>query len=399
MDMLSSNLSKISISQTIAISTKAAELRRDGHDVIALSAGEPDFDTPDHIQKAAISAIKDGHTRYTPPDGITDLKAAISEKFARENQLSYAMDEVLAANGGKQIIFNALLATLNPGDEVIIVAPYWVSYPDMVAMLGGKPVILSAKKEDGYKLDPAMLREAITPKTKWLILNSPSNPTGAVLSKEALQEFGTVLADFPDVLVLCDDIYEHLVFDQSFYTLAQVCPDLSQRVLTMNGVSKAYAMTGWRLGYCGGPSWLIGAMKKVQSQSTSNASSISQHAAIAALSGPQDFISTSRPRFKARRDLVTNGLNEIRGFNAFKAEGAFYAFVDISALIGSRTKSGEVIDDDAKFCLEVLNEARVALVPGSAFGCDNHFRLSFATSESDLSNALERLDRFAFSLS
>lgn len=395
MAFLSDAINRIKPSATVAMTGRAAELKAEGRDIIALSAGEPDFDTPEHIREAGKAAIDAGHTRYTTVDGIAELKRAICDKFARENGLEYTPDQVSVASGGKQILFNALLATVNPGDEVIIPAPYWVSYPDIVALAGGTPVILPCPAEDGFRLTPDALRAAITPRTKWLILNSPSNPSGAAYDAAQMKALTDVLLDFPQVWVLTDDIYEHLVFDGfTFTTPAQVEPRLKDRTLTMNGASKAYAMTGWRIGYGAGPKELIKAMAKLQSQSTSNPSSISQYAALAALTGPQDYIETSREAFQRRRDLVVAGLNECPGITCPTPHGAFYVYPSIEGLIGTVSAGGTPITDDEAFATALLDETGVAVVFGAAFGLSPHFRVSYAAGDDTLREAIRRIRAF-----
>ncbi len=395
MAFLSDSLTRVKPSPTIAMTQRAAELRALGRDVIGLSAGEPDFDTPAHIRQAAKDAIDAGHTRYTAVDGTPSLKQAIRAKFQRENGLDYDTSQITVGSGGKQILFNALLATLNPGDEVIIPAPYWVSYPDMVLLGGGQPVILPCDLAAGFRLTPEALEAAITPRTKWVILNSPSNPTGAGYDADQMRALTDVLLRHPDVWVLSDDIYEHLVFDDfRFVTPAQVEPRLKDRVLTMNGVSKAYAMTGWRIGYGAGPQPLIRAMAKLQSQSTSNPCSISQYAAEAALNGPQDYIRDSRAVFQRRRDLVVAGLNDCPGVTCPTPQGAFYVYPSIEGLIGKTSAGGTRIDSDEDFANALLDEADVAVVFGAAFGLSPHFRISYATSDDRLTEAVARIRRF-----
>ncbi|RMC35387.1 pyridoxal phosphate-dependent aminotransferase [Paracoccus alkanivorans] len=395
MGFLSDTLARVKPSPTIAMTTRAAELRAAGRDIIGLSAGEPDFDTPEHIREAAKAAIDAGHTRYTAVDGTPSLKRAICDKFARENGLDYAPSQITVGTGGKQILFNALMATLNPGDEVIIPAPYWVSYPDMVLLAGGTPVIVPCGIEAGFRLTPQALEAAITPRTKWLILNSPSNPSGAGYGRDHIRALTDVLLRHPDIWVLSDDIYEHLVFDDfEFTTPAQVEPRLKDRVLTMNGVSKAYAMTGWRIGYGAGPEPLIKAMAKLQSQSTSNPCSISQYAAEAALTGPQDYISTSREAFQRRRDLVVEGLNACPGIDCPTPEGAFYVYPSIKGLLGKISAAGTRLDSDEAFANALLEETGVAVVFGAAFGLSPHFRISYATSDEQLTEAIARIRRF-----
>ncbi|UFM64557.1 pyridoxal phosphate-dependent aminotransferase [Paracoccus sp. MA] len=395
MSFLSQTLARVKPSPTIAITGRARDLAAEGRDIISLSAGEPDFDTPAHIREAAKAAIDAGHTRYTAVDGILELKRAICDKFARENGLDYAPAQVTVGTGGKQILYNALMATLNPGDEVIIPAPYWVSYPDMVLLAGGTPVVIEGAMQNGYRITPEQLEAAITPRTKWLILNSPSNPTGAGYGEEHLRGLTEVLMRHPQVWVLSDDIYEHLVFDDfRFVTPAQVEPGLKSRTLTMNGVSKAYAMTGWRIGYGAGPEELIRAMAKLQSQSTSNPCSISQYAALAALQGPQDYIAESRAVFQRRRDLVVAGLNACPGIVCPVPQGAFYVYPSISALIGKTSAGGTVIADDETFATALLDETGVAVVFGAAFGLAPHFRISYATSDAVLTDACARIKGF-----
>ena len=395
MSIESEALRRIKPSATIAISAKARALKAAGRDVIALSAGEPDFDTPDNIKEAAIAAIRAGKTKYTDPDGMPELKAAICAKFARENGLTYTPAQIHVGPGGKPVIFNALMATLNPGDEVIIPAPYWVSYPDMVLLAGGEPVAIETTVETNFKLDPAALEAAITPRTRWLILNSPSNPTGGAYTRADLQAIADVLLRHPQVWVLTDDMYEHLVFDDfAFTTIAQVEPRLYDRTLTMNGVSKAYAMTGWRIGYAGGPVELIKAMGKMISQTTSNPSSISQWAAVEALNGPQDFIKPNAKLFQTRRDLVVSMLNQASGIHCPTPEGAFYVYPSVAGLIGKTAPSGKVIETDEDFASELLETEGVAVVHGAAFGLSPYFRISYATSEDILEDACARIQRF-----
>jgi aspartate aminotransferase len=392
MSLVANRLSRVKPSPTLAVTAKAAELKAAGKDVIGLGAGEPDFDTPQHVKDAAVAAIAAGQTKYTPVAGTPALKKAITDKFARENGLTYAANQVVAGTGAKQIIFNAFLATLNSGDEVIIPAPYWVSYPDMVLFAEGTPVTVSCREEDGFKLTPDALKKAITPKTRWLILNSPSNPTGAAYTEGELRALADVLLAHPHVWVLADDIYEHLTFDGFvFKTIAQVEPKLLERTLTVNGVSKAYAMTGWRIGYAGGPKELITAISDIQSHSTSNPSSISQAASVAALNGPQEFLADWRGSFAARRNLVVDALNKIDGISCLKPEGAFYVFPNIKKLIGKKTPAGKTIESCNDFCTYLLEEALVAAVAGSAFGMGGYFRISYATSEAALTEAMARI--------
>lgn len=393
-------LKRVQPSATLAVTQKARELKAQGIDVISLGAGEPDFDTPDHIKAAAIEAIHAGKTKYTPVDGIPELKAAIADKFKRENGLTYTADQISVAPGGKPVIFNALTATLNPGDEVIIPAPFWVSYPDMVRLCGGEPVVARAGLEDGFKLRPETLAAAITPKTKWLIFNSPSNPTGAGYTRSEIQALADVLLDHPHVLVMTDDMYEHIAYDGfEFATMAEVEPRLYERTLTTNGVSKAFAMTGWRIGYAGGPKPLIDAMRKVMSQTTSNPCSISQWAAVAALNGPLDFLPERNAAFKARRDRMLADINAAPGLTAPTPEGAFYVFADCSGAIGKTTESGHRIETDIDFCALLLQDEAVAVVPGSAFGAAPGFRVSYATDDASLIEAGKRIKRFCDGLS
>ncbi len=396
---ISENLKRVKPSATLAVTQQARELKAKGVDVIGLGAGEPDFDTPDNIKDAAIAAIKAGKTKYTAVDGIPELKDAIAKKFERDNGLHYSADQISVAPGGKPILFNAFLATLNPGDEVLIPAPYWVSYPDIAILCGGAPKIIDTRIEDGFKLTAEALEAAITPKSKWLVLNSPSNPTGAAYSRAELEALGEVLLKHPHVWVLTDDMYEHLIYDDfEFYTIAQAVPGLYDRTLTMNGVSKAYAMTGWRIGYAAGPKDLIAAMRKVMSQSTSNPTSISQWAAVEALNGPQAFIAERNAVFKERRDLVVAMLNQTEGLACRTPEGAFYVYPDCAALIGRKTPDGVVIENDTVLASELLSAEAVAVVPGAAFGMSPAFRISYATSTELLTRACERIARFCASL-
>jgi aspartate aminotransferase len=399
MAFLSDTLARVKPSPTIAVTTKALALKSEGKDVIGLGAGEPDFDTPENIRNAAKRAIDSGKTRYTAVDGIPELKAAICSKFLRENGLTYTPQQISVGTGGKQILYNALMATLNPGDEVIIPAPYWVSYPDMVLLAGGVPVPVVAGIETEFKLTPAQLEAAITPKTKWFIFNSPSNPTGAGYTRAELKGLTDVLMRHPHVWVMSDDMYEHLVFDDfEFCTPAEIEPGLYDRTLTCNGVSKAYAMTGWRIGYAGGPVALIKAMGTIQSQSTSNPCSVSQHAALEALSGPQEFLSDWRRVFQGRRDLVVSMLNQAKGIRCPKPEGAFYVYPDIAGCIGKATPAGTVISNDEVFATALLEETGVAVVFGAAFGVSPNFRVSYATSDDVLREACTRIQRFCASL-
>ncbi len=400
MAFLSDTLARVKPSPTIAVSNLAAELKAAGHDVIGLGAGEPDFATPEHIRAAGIRAINEGKTKYTAVDGIAELKAAICAKFKRDNALSYEPAQVSVGTGGKQILYNALMATLNPGDEVVIPAPYWVSYPDMVLLAGGTPVAVPATLENDFKLRPEQLEAAITPRTKWLIFNSPSNPTGAGYSRAELKGLTDVLMRHPHVWVMTDDMYEHLAYDDfEFCTPAEVEPGLYERTLTCNGVSKAYAMTGWRIGYAAGPKQLIAAMRKIQSQSTSNPCSISQWAAVEALNGPHDFIAENNAAFARRRDLVVAMLSEIPGITCPKPEGAFYVYPSIAGLIGKTTAKGTLIDTDEAFSKALLEEAGVAVVFGAAFGLSPNFRISYATSDDALKQACARIQAFCKGLS
>ena len=385
-------IAAIEVSEILRIGAVAAQRRREGRPVIILGAGEPDFDTPDHIKEAAFRAIRAGQTRYTPLDGTPELKAAIRTKFHRENGIDFAADEITVGAGAKQVMFNAFMATLDPGDEVILAAPYWTSYADMVLIAGGRPVVVSCLEQDGFRLQPADLEAAITPRTRWLLLNSPSNPSGAAYSAEHLKPLLDVLLRHPQVWLLSDDIYEHLLYDgRPFVTAAQLKPELRQRILTVNGVSKSYAMTGWRLGYGGGPKELIAAMAVVQSQSTSNPCSISQAAAVEALCGPQDTVARWRDAFQRRRDLVVDRLNAVEGIVCRRPEGAFYTFASCAALIGRRTPQGAVIDSDAAFCRYLLEAHDLAVVPGSCFGMAPYFRISYAASDADLREGCERI--------
>ena len=399
MSFLSATLARVKPSPTIAVTTLAAELRAQGRDVIGLGAGEPDFDTPDTIKAAAKAAIDAGKTKYTAPDGIPELKQAIVDKFARENGLSYTTKQISVGTGGKQILYNALMATLNPGDEVLIPAPYWVSYPDMVLLAGGEPVVIECGMETGFKMTPEQLEAAITPRTKWLIFNSPSNPTGAGYTAAELKGLTDVLMRHPHVWVMSDDMYEHLVFDGfEFTTPAQIEPGLYDRTLTCNGVSKAYAMTGWRIGYAGGPEALIAAMRKIQSQSTSNPCTISQWAAVEALTGPQDFLVTNREIFQRRRDLVVEMLNAAEGLSCPVPEGAFYVYPSIAGCIGKTSAGGAKIDTDEDFSRALLEETGVAVVFGAAFGLSPNFRVSYATSDEALKEACTRIQGFCAGL-
>lgn len=397
---VSEALKRVKPSATMAMSAKARALKAAGCDCISLSQGEPDFDTPDNIKEAAIRAIRDGKTKYTDVDGIPELKDAICAKFKRENGLDYKRTQINVSPGGKPVIFNALMATLNVGDEVVVPAPYWVSYPDMVLLCGGIPVFVDTTLEQGFKVTAQALAKAITPRTKWVMLNSPSNPSGAAYSADELKALAAVLLDYPQVMILTDDMYEHLTYgDFAFTTIAQIEPRLYERTLTMNGVSKAYSMTGWRIGYAGGPEWLIKAMANVMGQTTSNPCSISQWASVEALNGPQDFIPKNKKLFQERRDLVVSMLNQARGVECPMPEGAFYVYPSIAALIGKRTPNGRVIGTDEAFALELLEAESVALVHGTAFGLGPCFRISYATSTTCLEEACMRIQRFCASLS
>ncbi len=399
MAFLADALSRVKPSATIAVSQKARELKAKGRDVISLGAGEPDFDTPDNIKNAAIEAIRRGETKYTPVAGIVPLREAIAQKFRRENNLDYKPEQTIVGTGGKQILFNAFMATLNAGDEVVIPRPYWVSYPEMVALCGGTPVFAETSIDNGFKLTGAALAKAVTPKTKWLVMNSPSNPSGAAYTEAELREIADVLLKHPHVWVLTDDMYEHLTYgDFAFRTIPEVEPALYDRTLTMNGVSKAYAMTGWRIGYAAGPLQLIKAMDMIQGQQTSGACSIAQWASVEALNGPQDFIQKNKAIFQGRRDLVVSMLNQARGINCPTPEGAFYVYPSCAGLIGRKTPGGKVIGTDEDFVTELLEAEGVAVVHGSAFGLGPNFRISYATSEELLEDACSRIQRFTASL-
>jgi aspartate aminotransferase len=396
---LARSLGRIQPAQTIAAAQKARDLKAQGRDVIGLGAGEPDFDTPDNIKEAAIAAIRRGETKYTAVEGIPELRRAIAAKFKRDNRLDYTPAQCFAAPGGKSVIYHALIATLNPGDEVIVCAPYWVSYPDIVLLADAKPVIVHTQLENGFRLTPDALRQAITPKTKWIIFNQPCNPSGACYTREQVAAIARVLLDHPHVWVLADDMYEHLVYDGfRFATMVEVEPGLRERTLTMNGVSKAYAMTGWRIGFCGGPEPLIRAMAKLQSQTVSNPASISQWASVEALTGPQVFIEDFRRAFQARRDLVVSMLNQARGIECPRPEGAFYVYPSIRKLIGKRTQEGRPIATDEDFVNELLDAEGVAVVHGAAFGLSPFFRVSYAASNAAIEEACLRIQRFCASL-
>ena len=400
MSFLASRLDRVKPSPTIAVTTRAAELKAEGRDVIGLGAGEPDFATPDHIKQAAWEAMQAGHTKYTAVNGIIELRRAIAAKFKRENGLDYKPEQITVSCGGKQVLYNAFVATLNPGDEVIIPAPYWVSYPDMALLCEGTPVFVDCPAENGFKLEPEDLARAITPKTKWLVLNSPSNPTGAAYTKAELKALCDVLVKHPQVWVMTDDMYEHLVYDDFVFTTpAEVEPRLYERTLTVNGLSKAYCMTGWRVGYAGGPLALIKAMNMVQSQSTSQTSTISQWAGVAALNGPQDFIPKHNKVFQERRDLVVSMLNQASGIRCHKPEGAFYVYPSCAGTIGRKTPEGKRIASDEDFVTYLLDSEGVAVVQGTAFGLAPHFRISYATSTANLEEACRRIQRACGALS
>lgn len=399
MPQLSDAIKRINPSPTVALTARVAQLKAEGKPVIGLGAGEPDFPTPSHIGDAAVRAIKDGKTRYTAPDGIAELKSAVAEKFRRDNSIDYDLDEIIVSTGGKQVLFNALVATLNPQDEVIIPAPYWVSYPDIVAFAEAKPVIVPTTMASGFKLSADALRSAITPRTRWLILNSPGNPTGAVYSAAELDVLLQVLADFPDVMLLSDDIYEHLIYNgTSLATAASLRPEFKERTLVVNGVSKAYAMTGWRIGFGCGPAKLIGAMRKLQSQSTTNACSIAQWASVAALIGPQDALEPQRALFKGRRDKVVSALNQIEGMQCPTPDGAFYVFPSLAGIVGKTSPDGKTVGDDMAFVDALLETKGIAVVPGTAFGMPGHFRISYAASDADLTAAMSGIAEFCADL-
>ena len=399
MSILSSSLSRIKPSPTIAVTQKARELKEKGVDVISLGAGEPDFDTPDNVKEAAIRAINSGDTKYTAVDGTPKLKEAIINKFKKENGLEFSKDQINVGAGGKQVIFNAILSTINPGDEVLIPAPYWVSYPDIVLLAGGTPKIVICDEKDEFKITPQKLKENLNSKTKWIILNSPSNPTGSCYSKDEIDAIADILKDYPEVMVMSDDIYEHVVYDNfKFYTIAQN-KNVTDRTLTINGVSKSYAMTGWRIGYAGGPKDLIKAMAKIQSQSTTNPSSISQAAAVEALSGDQSFIKDRSDAFKERRDFVVSKLNKINGIECLNPQGAFYVFPSCKGCIGKTHSELGEIKNDTDFVSKLLESTGVAVVQGSAFGLEGFFRISYATSMTNLEKAVERISDFCSKLS
>ena len=384
----------------MVITAKAVQLKREGKKVIGLSAGEPDFDTPDHVKEAAIDAINKGYTKYTNVEGIPELRQAIVDKFKKDNDLSYSIDEVIVGTGGKQILYNALVSSINKDDEVIIPAPYWVSYPDMTLLAGGKPIIVSCSIETGFKLTAKELEKVVTNKSKWLILNSPSNPTGACYTRKELEEIADIVRNHDNLYVITDDIYEYIVYDNfEFFTFAQVAPDLKDRVLTVNGVSKSHCMTGWRIGYAVGPKMLIKAMIKIQGQSTSNASSISQHAALAGISGSNDFLKPCLKAFDERRHFVFNKLNSIQGISCLLPEGAFYAYPNVSGLVGKKTNEGKILNNDTDIVEWLLETAEVAAVPGVAFGLEPFFRVSYATSLDLLKEAMSRIEKAVLSLS
>ena len=392
MDFISHSLKKIKPSPTMVITAKARELRAAGEKIISLSAGEPDFDTPEHVKDAAIKAINMGYTKYTNVEGIPELKQAIVNKFKNDNEIDYNMDQVIVGVGGKQILFNALFASLNLGDEVIIPTPYWVSYPDMTILAGGTPKFLNCNEENDFKINPSELDNLISEKTKWIILNSPSNPSGSCYTKQELINIADVLREHKDVNVITDDIYEYIIYDDfKFYTLAQIAPDLKDRILTVNGVSKSYCMTGWRIGYAAGRKDLILAMMKIQGQSTSNPTSISQYAALAGLNGDRKFLEPCLKAFNERKNLVVEGLNSIDGISCLMPKGAFYAYPNVSGLIGKKTKNGKSLSNDTEIVEWILEEAKVAAVPGSAFGLEPYFRVSYATSTEDLKKAIQNI--------
>ena len=398
--LIAERMSLIKPSPTMAVTKMAAEMKAAGQDIIGLGAGEPDFDTPDHIKNAAIEAIKNGETKYTAVDGTPALKKAIAKKFYKDNSIKYNIDEIIVSVGGKQVLYNALMSSINPGDEVIIPSPFWVSYPDMVSLAGGVPIIVEGKEKNNFKIQPEDIRDKISTKTKWIIINSPSNPTGSSYSSEELRDIGNLLLEHENIFVMSDDIYEKIIYDDfKFFSLAEVVPELKDRILTVNGVSKAYAMTGWRIGYAGGPKHLITAMSKLQSQSTSNPSSISQAAALAALEGPEEFLLERNERFKTRRDMVVKMLNECNGLSCIKPSGAFYVYPSCSGIMGKSSKEGKLIENSIDFSSYLLESVGVAVVPGSAFGADPFFRISYATSDSILEEACNRIKKACEQLS
>lgn len=395
----SAALARIAPSPTLAMTQLARDLKAKGNDVISLSAGEPDFDTPDHVKEAAIAAIRRGETKYTAVDGIPELKKAVAAKFARDNNLNYSPAQISVAPGGKAVIYNAIMASMNVGDEAIIPAPYWVSYPDIVRLAGGEPVIIPTTEADRFLLQPDALNRAITPKSKWLFLNSPSNPSGAAYDRDALNAIADVLLKHPHVMILTDDIYEHILYDdRKFHTIAEVEPRLLDRTLTLNGASKSYAMTGWRIGYAGGPEKLVAAMAKIMSQSTTNPCSISQWAAVAALNGDHDFLAARNAAFKSRRDRVVSMLNEAKGISCLTPEGAFYVYPSCAGAIGKKAASGRIIASDEDFALALIDAEGVAVVFGAAFGLSPYFRISYAASMAELEDACRRIQRFCASL-
>ena len=392
MNFVAERIKRIKPSMTVGINIKAKAMKEEGKDVIVLAAGEPDFNTPKNIRDAANKAMEEGKTKYVPGKGTPELQKAIQKKFKEDNNIDYSLDEIICGVGGKHIIYNAMMATINPGDEVIITAPYWVSYPDIVLLAEGKPVIVECPENQNFKIKPEQLEKCITPKTKWLMLNSPSNPTGAVYSKEELKDLAKVLINHPHVLIMCDDIYEKIIYDGlEFHTLASIEPSLKNRCLTLNGVSKSYCMTGWRLGYCGAPKEIIAAMNKIQSQSTTSTSSITMAASVEAISGPQDFILDHNKKFIKRRDLVVSKLNEIDGITCSKPDGAFYVYPNCQDILGKITPNGKKISSDEDFITYVLEDQGVAGVHGSAFGLSPYFRLSYATSDHILEDACNRI--------
>ncbi len=394
MTLIANRINKIKPSMTVGINNKANALRAEGHDILVLAAGEPDFDTPANIRKAAYEAIENGQTRYVPGKGTPELQKAIQKKFIRDNDLHYDLDEIIVGVGGKHIIYNAMMATLNPGDEVIIPAPYWVSYPDIVLLAEGKPIIIKCPESQNFKITPEQVERNITPNTKWIMLNSPSNPTGAVYSEKELLELASVLLKYPEILIMSDDIYEKIIYeDTKFSTIASLEPKLKDRCLTLNGVSKSYCMTGWRLGYCGASKKIISAMNKIQSQSNSSTSSISMAASVEALNGPQDFINEHNERFIQRRDMVVERLNNIDGITCTTPEGAFYVYPSCNGIIGKKTEEGKIINSDEDFMNFLLDKEGVAGVHGEAFGLSPYFRLSYATSEKILDEACKRIER------
>ena len=400
MTFISDSLNRIKPSATMVITAKATQLKREGKKVIGLSSGEPDFDTPQHVKQAAIDAINNGYTKYTNIEGIPELRQSIVEKFKKDNDLNYDISNVIVGTGGKQILFNALMSSLNKEDEVIIPAPYWVSYPDMTLLAGGKPIFVNCSSETNFKLTAEALEKVITKNSKWLILNSPSNPTGSCYSISELEEIANVVRKYKNLYVMTDDIYEYIVYDNfKFYTLAQVAPDLKDRILTVNGVSKSYCMTGWRIGYAAGPSLLIKAMIKIQGQSTSNPSSISQYAALAGISGSKEFLDPCLNAFDERRHFVVDKLNSIKGISCILPEGAFYAYPNVSELIGKKTQNGKILNNDAEIVEWLLESAEVAAVPGVAFGLEPYFRVSYATSLEVLKEAMNRIEKAVLTLS